>query len=135
MSDKTDYRALNKQLSAEINYITLGHHMKNARKQCGMTQAEMAEKMKLGVKYYAALEIGKAKIKLVRLIQFISITQVSADTLLIGTHADYPSRFSHRIDNKEKAYTERDELHHLIDRCSDETIETILVITKALKEK
>ena len=74
MSDKTDYRMVNKQLSAEIDYKALGHHMRDARRHCKLTQAEIAEKMKLGVKYYAALEAGTANINLLRLIQFITIT-------------------------------------------------------------
>ena len=36
--------------------------MRDARRHCKLTQAEIAEKMKLGVKYYAALEAGTANI-------------------------------------------------------------------------
>lgn len=136
MSDKADYRMLNKQLSAEIDFKVLGRHMKSARKQCKLTQAEIAEEMKLGVKYYAALEAGTAKISLVRLIQFICLTQVSADFLLSGTHKHYPTNFLSRSTSQRKAtLTKREELHTLIDKCSDDKIETVIIIMNALKDK
>lgn len=136
MPDKADYRVLYKQLSAKIDFKVLGRHMQSARKQCGLTQAQVAEEMKLGVKYYAALEAGTAKISLVRLIQFICITQASADALLSGTHAYYPANFSSRaLGAAGSLHAKREELHELIDKCSDEKIETMLVIVKALKDK
>lgn len=136
MSDKTDYRMVNKQLSAEIDYKALGHHMRDARRHCKLTQAEIAEKMKLGVKYYAALEAGTANINLLRLIQFITITHVSADSLLTGTHKDYPTGFpSHSATQANSVYTKREELHHLIDKCPDSIIDLVLILTKTLKDK
>lgn len=136
MPKKSDYRKLNKLLSAEIDYKVLGRHMKSARKQRKLTQAEMAEEMKLGVKYYAALEAGTAKISLVRFIQFVCIIQVSADSLLIGTHEHYPTNFLSRSSTQHgSAYTKHEELHSLIDKCSDDKIETMLGIMKVLKDK
>ncbi len=66
-----DYRTINRQLQAEINYHVLGRHMQTVRQDRGMTQAAVAEKMKLGTKYYASLEEGFSHISLYRLIQFI----------------------------------------------------------------
>ena len=90
MRKNTEYLAVNKQLQSEIDYRVIGRHMQAIRQKCGMTQAVVAEKMKLGVKYYAALEAGTESISLSRLIQFICLMQSSSDTLLAGCHPDYP---------------------------------------------
>ena len=89
MRKNTEYLAVNKQLQSEIDYRVIGRHMQAIRQKCGMTQAVVAEKMKLGVKYYAALEAGTESISLSRLIQFICLMQSSSDTLLAGCHPDY----------------------------------------------
>ena len=81
MRKNTEYLAVNKQLQSEIDYRVIGRHMQAIRQKCGMTQAVVAEKMKLGVKYYAALEAGTESISLSRLIQFICLMQSSSDTL------------------------------------------------------
>lgn len=128
MPKNTEYRTVNKQLQAEIDYKTIGRHMQAVRQKCGMTQAVVAEKMKLGVKYYAALEAGTENISLSRLIQFICITQVASDTLLAGCHPDYPSPYT----CLENACSERILLNKLLDQSSDELIKTLYVIAQSL---
>ena len=128
MADKTDHHEINKQLKAEIDYKAIGNHMKSIRMKRKMTQEEVAEKMKWGTKYYSSIEAGKAKISLVRLIQFIGITQISADTILKGCYSDYPSQYTSTDDISE----DRLELNKLLDQCSDEVIKTVLTITKGL---
>lgn len=130
MTDKTDYHKINKQLKAEIDYKAIGNHMKSVRMKRKMTQEEVAEKMKWGTKYYSSIEAGKAKISLVRLIQFIGITQISADTLLKGCYSDYPSQYASTDD----VCQERLELNKLLDQCSDEIIKTVLIITQGLNK-
>ena len=48
MRKNTEYLAVNKQLQSEIDYRVIGRHMQAIRQKCGMTQAVVAEKMKLG---------------------------------------------------------------------------------------
>ncbi|WP_461811511.1 helix-turn-helix domain-containing protein [Faecalimonas sp.] len=131
MPNKAEYREINKQLHADIDYKLLGRHLREIRKQNGMTQAEIAEKMKMGVKYYASIEEGKTKINLIRLIQFICITQTSADYILAGTHKRYPSQFQ----CPENASRSRKQLSQLLDQCSEQIIETIYVIAEGLRNR
>lgn len=93
MPDAIDYREINKQLKAEFDFKIIGKHMQSVRKAHKMTQAEVAEKMKLGTKYYASLEAGTVKISFQRFLQFIVIMQASSDYLLSGCHPEYPPQF------------------------------------------
>ena len=126
MRKNTEYLAVNKQLQSEIDYRVIGRHMQAIRQKCGMTQAVVAEKMKLGVKYYAALEAGTESISLSRLIQFICLMQSSSDTLLAGCHPDYPPLHT----CQENVCHERILLNKLLDQCSDELIRTLYVIAQ-----
>ena len=123
-----DFREVTHQLQREFNYKVLGQHMKSVRNSRHMTQAQVAEAMHLGVKYYASIETGTIKISLMRLIQFINLMQVSADSLLTGCHENYPSE---KTDREYKCIA-RHKLEALLDQCSDETIETVCIITEAL---
>ena len=128
MRKNTEYLAVNKQLQSEIDYRVIGRHMQAIRQKCGMTQAVVAEKMKLGVKYYAALEAGTESISLSRLIQFICLMQSSSDTLLAGCHPDYPTLHT----CQENVCHERILLNKLLDQCSDELIRTLYVIAQGI---
>lgn len=127
-TEANDYRALKRQLQADIDYRTLGQHMQAVRQKRGMTQAVVAEKMKVGVKYYSAFEAGKAKISLYRLIQFICLMGTSADFLLAGCHLDYPPRYACPDDSSE----DRKALNSLLDQCSDDTVKTLLIVAEGL---
>lgn len=128
MMDKTDYRAINRQLQAEIDYKAIGRHMKAIRRKRHMTQAAVAEKMNWGTKYYASIEAGTTRINLVRLIQFIGIVQTSADDLLMGCHKNYPSQYGRPDD----PWQQRLELNKLLDQGSEEMIKMIIIITQGL---
>lgn len=128
MSDTTDYRAVNKQLKAECDFKIIGKRMQSVRKERGMTQAEIAEKMKLGTKYYASMEAGAAKISFPRFLQFIIIMQSSADYLLSGCHPEYPTQFA----CPDEACKERVLLNKLLDQCPDDLIRTIYVVAQGL---
>lgn len=130
-TEAIDYRALKRQLQADIDYKTLGRHMQAVRLQRGMTQAVVAERMKIGVKYYSRFEVGTEKISLYRLIQFICIRETSADYLLAGCHLDYPPSYICPDDSS----PERKQLNVLLDQCSDAAIKTLLIVAKGLIER
>lgn len=131
LMNDADYRMVNRWLHEQVDYQVLGARMKTVRRKMGLTQAAMAEKMRMGIKYYASLETGATKINLVRLIQFIAITQTSADYLLVGCHPEYPSSEVICANVSE----ERQRLNKVLDQCSDEFIRTIYIITTSLLEK
>lgn len=128
MAETTDYRAINKQLKNEFDFRVIGKHMQSIRKSRGMTQAEVAEKMKLGTKYYASIEAGAVKISFQRFLQFVVLMQASSDYLLSGCHPEYQTLFSCKGD----VCKERLVLNGLLDQCSDELIKTLCVITQSL---
>ena len=124
----SDYRDVTRKLQKEMNYRALGQHMRSVRKKHHMTQAEVAEEMQMTEKYYASIETGTIHISLLRLIQFISLMQVSADSLLIGCREDYPSN----PDQVEHQCADRIKLERILDRCSDEQIRTLRIIAEGL---
>lgn len=132
-AEPCDYRALTKQLHADIDYRVLGQHMQAVRQKRGLTQAAVAEKMKVGVKYYASIESGKARISLCRLVQFICLMGTSADHLLVGSHLDYPPGYACPDDASE----DRKVLLALLDQCSEDTVKTLRIVAEGLllKEK
>ena len=130
-TEATDYRVVKKQLQADIDYTILGRHMREVRRQRGMTQAAIAERMKIGVKYYSKFEVGSERISLYRLIQFICIMGTSADYLLAGCHLDYPPRYL----CPDESSVARKRLNTLLDRCSEDSTRTLLLVTEGLIER
>ena len=126
--DACDYRMLKRQLQADIDYRILGQHMQAARKKRGMTQAAVAEKMKVGTKYYSAIESGTVKISLYRFIQFICLMGTTADQLLMGCHADYPP--SHQC--PDDASDDRKAIYALMDQCTEDQIKALRIIIDGL---
>ena len=64
-------RPYNLQLQDEIDYVTLGHHLRNVRKAHPYTQAQISEILGLRPNYYGQYETGVRHINLPRFIQFI----------------------------------------------------------------
>ncbi len=118
------------QLQREIDYEAIGSHLRTVREQHGCTQAEFSEIMHLSTNYYGLLETGSKHINLPRFIQFICITQCSADRLLRGCHKDYPCAIP-QAGNSEK----RRELNCLLDKCDDGLIEGLIAIVELLQKR
>jgi len=126
---KSNNDRITKQLfSPDIDYKTLGRHMQAVRKQQGLTQATVAEYMRIGIKYYSAIECGSAKINLYRLIQFICLTHTSADILLVGCHHDYPTHYICPNESNEDLKL----LMALLEHCSRDTIRTVRALAETL---
>lgn len=67
-----------------FNYQILGKHMRDARKKCRLTQAQIAELLGVSIHYYSSLERGTEWISFPRFMQFLAITKTSANELLSG---------------------------------------------------
>ena len=128
IDEPSDYRDVSRRLKSEMNFRALGQHMKSVRKQHRMTQAQVAEAMQMTKKYYASIEAGMICISLLRLIQFITLMQVSADFLLSGCHKHYPAHPT----ETEYHSADRQKLEKILDKCSDEQIGTICVVAESL---
>lgn len=67
-----------------INYLTLGKHIKAARKARHITQEMLAEKMDVSVGHVGKIERGDRLINLERLAQICLILQVPIEDMIAG---------------------------------------------------
>ena len=129
--NRPEGRDMNCLLQQTIDYAAIGRHMRLIRKKLGMTQAQMAELLGMSANYYGQYETGKQRINLTRLIQFICTTHSSADLILAGCHADYPS--PHQM--PENSSEPRRRLNSLLDKCTDPVIESLIIITETMTNR
>lgn len=125
---KLEGRAMNYQLQKEIDYVTIGRHMKEVRKSLSLTQAQFSEKVGMSPNYYGQYETGSQFINIPRFIQFVCVTKCSADQLLAGCHVKYPSLSKLPPHCSEQ----RMHLNTLLDKCPDHIIETLIVVTQTM---
>lgn len=124
-------RPYNLQLQDEIDYVTLGHHLRDVRKAQPYTQAQISEILGLKPNYYGQYETGARHINLPRFIQFICKTQCSADFLLMGCHKDYPSSLPARQEYSET----RKEINSILDKCDDELLKDLITVAELLRKR
>ena len=63
-------------------YPSIGKKIRNYRKERGMTQEELAEKLDLSINYVGALERAEKNLTLANLINIANALDVTADMLL-----------------------------------------------------
>lgn len=123
-------KTANALLQEEINYEVFGQHLRMVRRKLGLTQAQFSEKMGLKPNFYGEYETGKRHINFPRFLQFVCVTQCSADMLLRGCHKDFPSEGQPVAACSEK----RKELNRLLDKCDDELISGLIAIVELLRK-
>lgn len=123
-------KTANALLQEESDYKVFGQHLRMIRKRMGLTQAQFSEQMGLKPNFYGEYETGKRHINFLRFLQFICVTQCSADVLLRGCHKDFPSE-----GEPAPAYSEkRRELNCLLDKCDDDLIAGLIAIVELLRK-
>lgn len=125
---KPEGREMNYQLQKEIDYVTIGRHMKEVRKRLGYTQAQFSELMGMSPNYYGQYETGSQFINLPRFIQFACITETPADTLLAGCHVDYPSPHKLPLECSEQ----RARLNSVLDKYPDHVIASLIIVAQEM---
>ncbi len=125
-----DKRPFNLQLQDEIDYVTLGRHMRDVRKALGYTQAQIAEILGLKPNYYGQYETGTRHINIPRFIQFVCKTKCSADALLVGCHKEYPSAAPEQAGCSEA----RRELNSILDKCDDALMTDLTVVAELMRK-
>ena len=113
----------------DIDYKRIGRHLRVARKNKHLTQAEVSEKLNIAENTYSNMERGSQKLSLTRIIQLCEIYEIKpgnvledcSDTLITQLDTPYESQ------NPDKLA-----LHLLIDKCSDETARIINIASQAL---
>lgn len=115
-----------------IDYKRVGRHLRIARKSKHLTQAEVSEMLGIAENTYSNMERGSQRPSLARIIQLCEIYEIKpgsvlddcSDILITQTGTHYES------ENPDKQ-----ELHLLIDKCSDETIRILRITAQALYQK
>lgn len=96
----------------------------------GLTQEQFSEKMNLKPNFYGEFETGKRHISFPRFVQFVCVSQCSADMLLRGCHKDFPSGSQQTAVYSEK----RRELNSLLDKCDDDLIAGLIAVVELLRK-
>lgn len=68
-----------------IDFSVIGKRLKQARKEKGLTQEQLVEKMGVSIAYLSKVETGKIHINLERLSQICEILNISEGKILNGT--------------------------------------------------
>ena len=68
-----------------IDYKIIGKRIKRFRKQAGLTQESLAEKLDISVSFQSRLERGAAKISLEKLVQTAECLNIPVSQLISGT--------------------------------------------------
>ena len=75
-----------------MNYMTsateIGKRMRGCRKSCGLTQAEVAERMDLSINYVSDLENGKKNMSMLTIASLCKCFDKSADYFLFGVEPE-----------------------------------------------
>lgn len=98
--------------------VAIGSRISKRRKQLGLTQEVVAEKMNVSVQMISNLERGNKAIKIENLLKISEILGVSTDYILKGHVTD---DVTHRFTKSISELTERDYkmIELLIDYCLD----------------
>ena len=104
-----------------VDYKIIGGRLKKVRKDKGITQEVLADKMKVSIAFLSRVERGSLHINLKRLSQICEILGVSEGYILNGTYSNSTS------------YLEKD-FKELLDRTTNDKKELIYRIAKTIIE-
>lgn len=105
-----------------IDYSVIGERLKKARKECHMTQEQLAEKIDVSIAFLSRIERGSSQINLKRLSQICEILDVTEGDILNGSS----SRSIKYLDL---------EFANLLKNCSSEDQRLIYDIAKVIANK
>lgn len=73
----------------DASFLTdLGRRVADRRKELGLTQEALAERVELSLQSVSCIELGKKAIRPDNLVRFCNVLDVSADYLLMGKRDD-----------------------------------------------
>lgn len=75
-------------MNSESILIEMGARIHSKRKQLGITQEQLAEKMEVSIQMISNLELGKKAIRPENLLKLCDTLNVSADYILRGKRSD-----------------------------------------------
>lgn len=104
---------------ADVNLMEIGRRIQARRKQQGLTQEQLADRMNVSIQMVSNLERGNKAIKIENLINLCQILNVSTDYILTGkeTQNDFHA-LTERI--QKLSQTNRKMIEMLVDYCIEE---------------
>ncbi len=105
-----------------VDYVIIGQRLKVARKNMGLTQQELAEKLNLSIAFISRVERGSSHINLKRLTEFCSLLGISEGEILNG------------VSNSDENYLST-EFTDILDKCSPKKQKLIYKISKIIAEE
>lgn len=71
-----------------LDYNVIGERIKKARKEKGMTQEQLSEKLDISIAFLSRVERGNSKVNLKRLTQICEILGISQGEILNGVSSN-----------------------------------------------
>ena len=76
-------------MNEESNFlIDMGNRIAKRRKECHLTQEQLAEKINLSIQSISCIELGKKAIRPHNLVKLCNVLDVSADYILTGKRSE-----------------------------------------------
>ena len=113
----------------DIDYKRIGRHLRTARKNKHLTQAEVSEKLNIAENTYSNMERGAQKPSLSRIIQLCEIYEIKPGNVLDDCSEPLITQSDIQYESKNP---DKLELHLLIEKCSDDTARIIRIAAQAL---
>ena len=105
-----------------LDYNVIGERIKKARKEKGLTQEQLSEKLDISIAFLSRVERGSSKVNLKRLTQICEILDISQGEILNG------------VSSKSTNYLNED-FANLLKECSAEDQKLIYDIAKVIANK
>ena len=102
-----------------IDYSVIGERLKKARKDKGLTQEELAEKLDISIAFLSRVERGSSKVNLKRLTQICEILGITEGEILTG------------VSSKSQNYLDS-EFSELLKNCTPEKQKLIYDIARVI---
>ncbi len=102
-----------------IDYSVIGERLKRARKEKGLTQEQLAEKIDVSIAFLSRIERGSSQINLKRLTQICELLDVTEGDILNG------------VSNNSNKYLDF-EFANLLQKCSSSQQKLIYDIAKVI---
>lgn len=105
-----------------IDYGVIGERLKKARKERGLTQEQLAEKIDVSIAFLSRIERGNSQINLKRLTQICELLNVTEGDILNG------------VSNNSNKYLDS-EFANLLQNCSSQQQKLIYDIAKVISNQ
>ena len=102
-----------------MDYFEIGQKIRKCRKEKGLSQEQLAEKVNISVSHMSHIETANTKLSLPVLVDIATVLQVQTDELLFGSRSQGSAAL----------------LMQIIQDCTAEQVDMIVELAKTVKNK